>query len=112
MRGHRDTDGECGGARARRRHCAGAFPGMRRLLAVWVFAVAALCLGAEPAAAQDCGNWSYPVLCSADDTGATPRMQDIDGWANTPDCWDFPVADTVYEVEVRCQANPFSTDLR
>jgi hypothetical protein len=55
---------------------------------------------------------SGPVPCATDAAGMTPRLQDVDGWGETPDCWDFPTADTVYQVEVRCRVSPTATDLR
>ncbi len=36
------------------------------LLTALILAMGPLSSGGRPAAAQDCGNWSYPVLCSAD----------------------------------------------
>jgi len=38
----------------------------RRSLLASVFVFGFLSLWARPAAAQDCGNWPYPVLCTAD----------------------------------------------
>jgi extracellular elastinolytic metalloproteinase len=53
-----------------------------------------------------------PVACFEDGGMAVARLQDPDGWGTTAECWDFPAADTTYQVEVRCQADTAITDLR
>ena len=53
-----------------------------------------------------------PVACFDDAAMTMARVQDADGWGTGAQCWDFPAADTTWEVEVRCRAVPDVTDLR
>lgn len=57
------------------------------------------------------GGSGAPVACLQAD-GVTPRVQDAQGWGTDDHCYDVPMADVTYAVEVRCQAQPAATDAR